>query len=64
MADLKGLNSDPISDWINWFAWYPVKTWEGEWLWLRVIERRRMRLHSYLRPDAPFYWWQYARKGG
>jgi len=27
-------------NWHLWFAWRPVRSIEGEWLWLRVIERK------------------------
>lgn len=25
--------------WVAWFAWYPVRLWDGRWCWLEKIER-------------------------
>lgn len=32
--------------WTPWFAWYPVKIEEGEWVWLTSVECRQS-------PDGP-----------
>ena len=24
--------------WTNWFAWYPVRTEQNEWVWLETVE--------------------------
>ena len=31
-----------------WFAWYPVKTFEGHWAWLEVVK------FKYSNSDMPF----------
>lgn len=47
--------------WHEWFAWYPVETYDMGWTWLRFIWRQRQQKHVYL--DGPnFRWWLY-RKG-
>lgn len=42
------------------FAWWPVKCFDGRWVWMRPVWRRlclrKPHLHG---PDDP--WWQYAR---
>ena len=35
--------------WQRWFAWYPVRTEQHGWRWLRTVERA---LHY--PPDIPF----------
>ena len=43
----------------NWFAWRPVKTWNGQWAWLRKVQCSRVVKHDYLDgPDWEF--WSYA----
>lgn len=41
--------------WQRWFAWYPVRTDQHGWRWLRTVERA-----LYYPPDVPFapspYW--------
>ena len=27
-------------EWRDWFAWYPVKTSSGQWVWLEKIKRK------------------------
>jgi len=27
--------------WEDWFAWHPIKTIDGKWLWLRIVWRRK-----------------------
>lgn len=56
----KPLFADPITDWMPWFAWRPVRTWEGEWVWWKWIERRLCQNHSWLYgPSALDQWFQY-----
>lgn len=31
-----------LGDWESWFAWYPVKDWQGEWVWMKTVNRRRI----------------------
>lgn len=50
----------PISPWVKWFAWRPVKTEDYGLVWLRKVYKRRCQTHDYL--SAPMMqWWQYAR---
>lgn len=30
----------PNNQWTRWFAWYPVKTVDEEYIWLEMVERR------------------------
>jgi hypothetical protein len=30
-----------VRDWHIWFAWFPVKTDEGIWIWRRKVWRKR-----------------------
>lgn len=33
--------SSTYGPWQYWFAWYPVRTEQHGWRWLRTVERRR-----------------------
>lgn len=51
----------PIGPWHDWFAWFPVRTYDHRWAWLRSIRRRRLQTHDYL--DGPMSCcWQYHRE--
>lgn len=46
----------------RWFAWFPVKTYDGEWAWLRRVLRRRRQTLPFL--DGPCITsWTYMREG-
>lgn len=35
------LNREAVyGEWRKWFAWYPVKTVDYEWVWLETVERK------------------------
>lgn len=54
---------DPSAPWCHWFAWFPVRTVDGRFAWLRSIYRRRYHTKPHL--DGPqFKWWVYARADG
>ena len=38
-----------VGPWHRWFAWYPVRTEEHGWRWLRTVERAK-----FYPPDVPF----------
>ncbi len=48
---------DPIStgQWQRSFAWWPVRTFDGVWLWLRPIAWRQIIA------GRAYHWRQYAR---
>ena len=49
----------PVAEPHDWFAWKPVKTWDGRWVWLRKVRRVLVQAHEYLPgPSRPF--WSYA----
>jgi hypothetical protein len=56
------LFGDPIGPWRPWFAWFPVRTFDDEWVWLRRILRKRYQKKVHL-PGALTHWWEYARHG-
>jgi hypothetical protein len=29
------------NEWYRWYAWYPVPHYEGGWMWLETVLRRR-----------------------
>lgn len=62
MKDPKPIFGDAIGPWRPWFAWYPVESFDGVWMWLRTVGRRRIQKHEYLYGGADF-WWQYAELG-
>ena len=48
----------PVEPWHDWFAWYPVLTYDRRLVWFRWCRRRVVRAHIHL--DAPFdVWFQY-----
>jgi hypothetical protein len=53
------LFGDPISDWLPWFAWKPVRTFDRRLVWLRWVCRRCIHKHEHLFGGDDF-WWQYA----
>jgi hypothetical protein len=51
---------EPISVWVRWFAWKPVRTVDHGYLWLRFVYRRCIQKHDYL--SGPMeWWWQYVK---
>lgn len=58
---MKPLCGDFIGPWRRVFAWLPVRTFDGCWIWLRSVHRRRVQLHAYLvGPDRSGSWWFFA----
>lgn len=50
--------ADQIGPWHDWFAWFPVRTYDGKWVWLRTVRRCRAQTHAYL--SGPIQqWWVY-----
>ena len=60
MHNPKPMLGDFIGPWRPWFAWFPVTTYDGEWLWLRRVDRRRVQKHEYLSGPS-WQWWMYSR---
>lgn len=52
---------EPVARWHRWFAWKPIRTFDGRWTWGRFIERRLIQKHTYLDGGADF-WRQYRRR--
>lgn len=51
---------EPSGPWCWWFAWFPVRTVDDRFAWLRTILRRRYHTSAHL--DGPqLRWWIYAR---
>lgn len=44
--------------WQRWFAWYPVRTQQHGWRWLRTVERA-LHYPDPLIPYAPDPFWEY-----
>ena len=40
-------------NWHGWFAWYPVLTLDGTWVWLTTVVRKRAVPKRWV----PHYWW-------
>lgn len=34
------INQRDLKEWHSWFAWYPVQTEDGYWVWLELVWRR------------------------
>jgi hypothetical protein len=54
----------PVAPWHLWFAWRPVRTFDGRWVWLRTVRRRLIQKHDYLPQGGPDSWWQFRYDGG
>lgn len=48
----------PIGPWHDWFAWFPIQTYDQRFAWLRRVRRRCVQKHQHLTGGADF-WWQY-----
>lgn len=59
--DYKPYFADPVTDWVDWFAWKPVWTANRGVVWFRFVKRRRVQLHDYLSVPVE-QWWQYKSK--
>ena len=59
--DASPLFGNPVDHWREWFAWYPVQTYNAGWRWLQTVAYRRIQKHPYLDGGADF-WWQYRAK--
>ena len=53
----------PVAAWHFWFAWFPIRTFDGRLTWLRRVKRRLIQKHDYLN-GGPTNWWQYSRSDG
>lgn len=54
---------EPVGPWHDWFAWFPISTYDNRLVWLKTVRRRRMQKHYYLH-GGPNSWWQYHEEGG
>ena len=46
-------------EWRKWFAWYPIKTEECEWIWLENVERKLY--YARIENVLPSYWIIYKK---
>jgi hypothetical protein len=53
----------PVGPWHWWFAWYPVRTWDGRMTWLRKVKRRLVQKNLHL-SGPPADWFEYHRCDG
>lgn len=53
-----------IGQWHRSFCWIPRQTYDGRWVWLRNVWRRRVQLKEYLASINPYqdthFWWFYS----
>lgn len=54
----KMIFADAVGPWHDWFAWFPVRTYDQRFVWLRKCRRRAMQKHQYLY-GGPDLWFQY-----
>lgn len=47
---------EPVMDWQPCFAWWPTKTWDGRWTWLRPLWGRLLVTKPYLRGPWSSRW--------
>lgn len=48
---------DFIGSWHTWFAWYPIMTYDGRFVWLKYVWRRGVYRHQYLSGGSDFWFW-------
>lgn len=41
-----------MSEWHNWFAWYPVRISDTELVWLQIVKRKAIEFSTFGSP----YW--------
>lgn len=46
-----------MTAWERWFAWRPVRSEQGNWIWLRSTWRRRFYPPLWFCPPAPVDGW-------
>jgi hypothetical protein len=46
-----------VTEWAPWFAWRPVRSEQGRWIWCRRTWRRRFRPPAWFVPPAPGNGW-------
>jgi len=51
-----------LSQWHDWFAWYPIKTNGGFFAWLSVIKRRKCTLFIETIITDELWSWEYRPK--
>lgn len=39
---------DIVGPFHRWFAWKPIRTWDGRFVWLRTVWRARTQTKDYL----------------
>lgn len=49
---------DAVGPWHDWFAWYPIRTYDYRLCWMRFVRRRRLQKHYWLH-GGPDHAWQY-----
>lgn len=58
----KMMFGDPIGPWHDWFAWFPIRTYDQRFAWFRWVRRQSVQKHQYLTGGADF-WWRYHIEG-
>lgn len=59
MSVPKLMFADKIGPARKWFAWFPVQTFDGVWVWMKPVARIRHQSKPHLHgPDMQ--WWVYA----
>jgi len=48
-----------INGWHEWFAWYPVRTFDLRWVWLRKIYRAGVQRSDHINGGSAF-WFIYS----
>jgi hypothetical protein len=63
MSKIKLKYADPVANEFKWFAWYPVKTLDRGWRWMRFVYKRKYALHTYLYGPTGEYFVHSVEKG-
>ena len=58
----KMMFGDPVGPWHDWFAWFPIRTYDQRFAWFRWVRRQSVQKHQYL-DGGPDFWWRYHIEG-
>lgn len=48
--------ADPVGPWHDYFAWWPVRTYDQRLVWLRWCRRRCLQKKQFLDGGSDFSW--------
>lgn len=56
LSDPLHIQESQVTGWSPWFAWHPVRTVEGRWLWFITVKRRMRIFPKWFWYNATHVW--------